>query len=90
VFLTITNTMVMTASQFDKLTDDEIDNLHSLPLVIARCAPNTKVHMIDALHRRNAYTAMMGDGVNDSPSLKKSDVGIAMGLNGSDIAKRCL
>ena len=45
----IAKTMVMTASQFDKLTDQEIDNLQSLPLVIARCAPNTKVRMIDGL-----------------------------------------
>merc|ERR1711881_457391 len=43
--------MVMTAAQFDKLSDDEIDALPVPPLVIARCAPNTKVRMIDALHR---------------------------------------
>lgn len=79
--------MVMTAKQFDKLSDDEIDRLPALPLVIARCAPNTKVRMIDALRRRNAFMAMTGDGVNDSPSLKISDVGIAMGQNGSDVAK---
>jgi Na+-exporting ATPase len=77
--------MVMTASQFDKLSDDEIDALPLLPLVIARCAPNTKVRMIDALHRRKAFTGMTGDGVNDSPSLKRSDVGIGMGT-GSDVA----
>lgn len=81
-----TDAMVMTASQFDKLTDDEIDALPLLPLVIARCAPNTKVRMIDALHRRKAFTGMTGDGVNDSPSLKRSDVGIGMGT-GSDVAK---
>lgn len=79
--------MVMTASQFDALTEDEIDALPVLPLVIARCAPQTKVRMIDALHRRNKFVAMTGDGVNDSPSLKKADVGIAMGMNGSDVAK---
>jgi len=44
--------MVMTAGQFDKLSEDEIDALPLLPLVIARCSPTTKVNMIEALHRR--------------------------------------
>jgi Na+-exporting ATPase len=83
----VADAMVMTASQFDKLTDVQIDALPVLPLVIARCAPNTKVRMIDALHRRKAFAAMTGDGVNDSPSLKRADVGIAMGQSGSDVAK---
>ncbi|KAK9474664.1 uncharacterized protein V1510DRAFT_274209 [Dipodascopsis tothii] len=80
-------TMVMTASEFDALDEDAIDQLPQLPLVIARCAPQTKVRMIEALHRRKCYAAMTGDGVNDSPSLKMADVGIAMGLGGSDVAK---
>lgn len=83
----VAKTMVMAASDFDKLTDAEIDNLPLLPLVVARCAPQTKVRMIDALHRRKRFVAMTGDGVNDSPSLKQSDVGIAMGMAGSDVAK---
>ena len=83
----VSNSMVMTASQFDKLSDEEIDGLAVLPLVVARCAPNTKVRMIEALHRRKRFAAMTGDGVNDSPSLKRADIGIAMGQGGSDVAK---
>lgn len=82
----VTNTLMMAAHDFDALTDAQIDGMTQLPLVVARCAPSTKVRMIEALHRRQRYVAMTGDGVNDSPSLKRADVGIAMGT-GSDVAK---
>ncbi|KAI0536480.1 ATPase [Xylaria digitata] len=82
----IAESLVFKASEFDKLTDAEIDALPELPLVLARCAPDTKTRMIEALRRRGAFMAMTGDGVNDAPSLSRADVGIAMG-SGSDAAK---
>lgn len=55
----MTDNMVMAASKFDKLSDAEIDALPTLPLVVARCAPTTKVRMIEALHRRKKFAAMV-------------------------------
>ncbi|KAL4933047.1 putative potassium/sodium P-type ATPase [Aspergillus undulatus] len=79
--------LVMAAKEFDRLSDADVDAIEQLPLVIARCSPTTKVRMVEAMHRRSAFCVMTGDGVNDSPALKRADVGIAMGKNGSDVAK---
>lgn len=77
---------VMVAREFDAMTEAQIDAMESLPLVIARCSPTTKVKMVQALHRRGRFCVMTGDGVNDSPALKQANVGMAMGT-GSDVAK---
>ncbi|KAG2171934.1 hypothetical protein INT43_001410 [Umbelopsis isabellina] len=82
------DSLVTTGPKFDALADDEVDKLPALPLVVARCSPETKVKMIQASHRRRDIAAMTGDGVNDSPSLRIADVGISMGKNGSDVAKQ--
>jgi Na+-exporting ATPase len=85
--LTVVLTMAVRARPFDKLSEHEIESLALLPLVLARCSPTANVQMIEALHRWGCFIAMTGDGVNDSPSLKHADVGTAMGIAGSDVAK---
>jgi len=72
---------VMIGSEFENAKVAE------LPKVVARCNPNTKIKMIDELHSRDRFVCMTGDGVNDAPAIKKSDVGVAMGQNGSEVTK---
>jgi Na+-exporting ATPase len=57
----VSKSLVMTATEFDDLSDDQVDALRVLPLVVARCAPSTKVRMIEALHRRGRFCAMVSE-----------------------------
>eukprot|EP01111_Echinosteliopsis_oligospora_P019352 TRINITY_DN933_c1_g1_i3.p1 TRINITY_DN933_c1_g1~~TRINITY_DN933_c1_g1_i3.p1 ORF type:complete len:1168 (-),score=364.62 TRINITY_DN933_c1_g1_i3:79-3582(-) len=77
---------IMTTTELSNMTDNELDKLKELPLVVARCSPDNKVQLIHAHHRRDHQIAMTGDGVNDAPAIKQADIGVAMG-SGSDVAK---
>ncbi|KAH9601905.1 hypothetical protein LSM04_009509 [Trypanosoma melophagium] len=71
---------------FDRVDMETIAQWEDLPLVVGRCSPESKVKMIDSLHKRKRVVAMTGDGFNDSPSIKIADVGCAMG-SGTDVTK---
>ncbi|KAJ3616152.1 hypothetical protein Zmor_012032 [Zophobas morio] len=78
---------VMTGDELNQTTDEELlEKVKSID-VFARVNPNHKTRIVTALQKNNLTVAMTGDGVNDSPSLRKADVGIAMGQSGSDAAK---
>jgi potassium/sodium efflux P-type ATPase len=81
-----TGGLTMTGPQFDSLDVGQVDQMEELPSCIARCSPDTKVNMVQALQRRKRIVLMTGDGMNDAPALKMADVGVAMG-SGSDVTK---
>ncbi|MFH1448391.1 MAG: calcium-translocating P-type ATPase, SERCA-type [Candidatus Micrarchaeota archaeon] len=77
----------LSGEELDKLSDEELDAVLEKTVIYARVSPEHKVRVLNAFKRRGHVVAMTGDGVNDAPALKKSDVGIAMGITGTDVAK---
>lgn len=78
---------VLGGRDLDGLTDDQLTEMSDRVDVYARVSPEHKVRIVEALKRRGAIVAMTGDGVNDAPALKRSHIGVAMGVIGTDVAR---
>jgi P-type Ca2+ transporter type 2C len=74
-------------TEFAALSDEELDAQVGEIGVVARVAPEDKVRLVDMLKRKGNVVAMTGDGVNDAPALKRSDIGVAMGITGTEVTK---
>jgi Ca2+-transporting ATPase len=77
----------VTGAEFGAMSEEELDEAIDTIGVIARVTPEHKVRLIESLRRKHHIVAMTGDGVNDAPALKKADIGIAMGITGTEVSK---
>ena len=79
---------VVSGADINEMSDDELDSMVLHLNTCARSSPEHKMRIVDSLRRRHQVVAMTGDGVNDAPALKRADIGVAMGITGTDVTKQ--